>query len=91
MHEEALLRDLLSKVEEVARANGGTPVTRIHLWVGALSHFSEAALRERWSLATRQTSLQGSRLEVEMSTDPNDPRANGVVLESVDVASPGSL
>jgi hydrogenase nickel incorporation protein HypA/HybF len=90
MHEEALLRDLLRKVDEVARANGAVHVTRIQLWVGALSHFSEAALRERWSLATRETNLQGSRLEVEMSTDPHDPQADGVVLRSVDVTSSGA-
>jgi len=89
MHEEALLHDLLRKVEEVARGNGASRVTRIHLWVGALSHFSEAALRERWALATRETALDGSHLEVEMSTDPNDPRASGVILRSVDVATPG--
>jgi hydrogenase nickel incorporation protein HypA/HybF len=90
MHEEALLRDLLGKVEEVARANGATRVTRIQLWVGALSHFSEAALRERWTLATRETPLKGSRLEVEMSSDPNDPRAGGVILRSVDVTPAGT-
>jgi len=90
MHEEALLRDLLRKVEEVARTNRVAQVTRIHLWVGALSHFSEAALRERWSLATRETALKGSSLEVEMSTDPNDPQAGGVILRSVDVTALGT-
>jgi len=90
MHEEALLHDLLRKVEEVARGNGASRVTRIHLWVGAFSHFSEAALRERWALATRETALNGSHLEVEMSTDSNDPRAGGVILRSVDVGAPGA-
>jgi Zn finger protein HypA/HybF involved in hydrogenase expression len=86
MHEEALLRDLLRKVDEVARTYGASHVTRVHLWVGALSHFSDAALRERWALATRATALEGSRVEVEMSTDARDPRAGGVVLRSVEVA-----
>ena len=90
MHEETLLRDLQRKVEEVARASGATHVARILLWVGALSHFSEAALRERWAFATRETTLNGSRLEVEMSTDVHDPRASGVILRSVDVGAPGA-
>jgi hydrogenase nickel incorporation protein HypA/HybF len=90
MHEEALLRDLLRKVEEIARANGGGHVTRVQLWVGALSHLSEGTLEERWALATRETGLKGSHLEVEMSTDPHDPRAAAVVLRSVDVAAPGT-
>jgi hydrogenase nickel incorporation protein HypA/HybF len=90
MHEEALLRDLMRKVEEVARANGASHVTRVTLWVGALSHFSETALCERWALATRATRLEGSRVEVEMSTDARDPRAGGVILRSVEVVPAGT-
>jgi hydrogenase nickel incorporation protein HypA/HybF len=89
MHEEAVLRDLLRKVEEVARSNGASRVTRVHLWVGALSHFSETTLCERWALATRATALEGSKVEVELSTDARDPRAGGVVLRSVEVTPAG--
>jgi hydrogenase nickel incorporation protein HypA/HybF len=90
MHEEAVLRDLVRKVEEVARANGAERVTRVRLWVGALSHLSETGLGERWALATRATPLEGCEVEVEMSTDARDPRAGGVVLRSVDVRSTGT-
>lgn len=90
MHEEALLRDVMRKVEEVARANGGAPVTRVRLWVGALSHCSEATFCERWALATRSTFLEGSRVEVEMSSDLRDPRAGAVILRSVEVAPVGT-
>ena len=90
MHEEAILRDLVHKVQEVAQTNGGARVTRIDLWVGALAHFSESALRERWALATRATALEGSGLAVEMSNDVHDPRAQGVILRSVEVSPAGS-
>lgn len=86
MHEEALLRDLLRKVEEVARAQGSPRVARVRVWVGALAHFSETGLKNRWSIATHGTLAEGSQLEVSMSLDPNDPRSTELVLVSVDIA-----
>ncbi len=84
MHEEAILRDLVGKVTEVARENGFLKVTRVELWVGALSHFSEGSLRTRWDLAVVGTPAEGCRLELELSEDTNDPRAQGVVLIALD-------
>jgi hydrogenase nickel incorporation protein HypA/HybF len=83
MHEKAVLRDLLKKVDEVARANGFSRLTRVRLWVGALSHFSEATLREHWSDAVPGTVAEGAALDIEVSEDRTDPRAQGVVLLSV--------
>lgn len=85
MHEEALLADLLRKLDEVARAQGTAHVARVQLWVGALSHFSEAGLRNRWALVTVGTVADRARLDVTVSSDLTDPRATQLVLESVDV------
>ncbi|MGD0250499.1 MAG: hydrogenase maturation nickel metallochaperone HypA [Thermoplasmata archaeon] len=84
MHEKAVLRDLLRKVDEVARANGSSRLTRVRLWVGALSHFSESSLRDHWNDAVPGTVAEGAKLELEVSDDRTDPRAQGVVLVSVD-------
>lgn len=84
MHEEALLRDLLRKVEEVARSNRSSRIARVRLWVGALAHLADGPARERWALLTRGTVAEGSRLEIERSSDLADPRASGVVLTSLD-------
>ncbi len=88
MHEEALLRDLVRKVEEVARAHRVERVERVRLWVGALSHLTEGTLRARWSMATIGSVAEGSGLEVESSLDVHDPRAQGVVLQSLTPRSP---
>jgi hydrogenase nickel incorporation protein HypA/HybF len=90
MHEEALLRDVLRKVEEVARADPHARIVRARVWVGALSHFSESGLRNRWPTATRGTVAEGSEVEVRVSTDPHDPRAGELVLENVTLADPDS-
>ncbi len=88
MHEEALLRDIVAKVDEVARRGGGRPVTRIRLRVGALSHLTAAWLVERWPLAARGTLGEGAVVEVSSSSDPTDPQAQSVLVESIDVADP---
>jgi hydrogenase nickel incorporation protein HypA/HybF len=84
MHEEALLRHLLEKVVEVARANGLERVRRVRLWVGAFAHLSEDQLRARWALASAGTVAEGSTLDLEVSDDPTDPRAQEIVLQSLD-------
>lgn len=86
MHEEALLRDLLGKLDEVAATDGASRVTRVRVRLGALAHLTESGLRNRWPAATQGTRAEDSVLEVVVSSDPRDPRAGDVVLESVDVA-----
>lgn len=85
MHEEALLQDLLRKIEAVAGANGARRVGEVRLWVGALAHLSELQVRARWDLLTRGTVAEGARLGVELSHDLEDPRATGVVLVSLGI------
>ena len=85
MHEEAMLRDLVRKAEEVARREGATRVTRVRLWVGARSHLAGPELKDRWAHAVTGTVLSGAEVEVESSHDPIDPNAETVVLRSLDV------
>jgi hydrogenase nickel incorporation protein HypA/HybF len=85
MHEEALLRDVLRKAEEVARSERGHRVTRIRLWVGARSHLQGPELAARWADAVTGTALSGAPIEVELSADRDDPNAESVMLRSLDV------
>ncbi len=84
MHEEALLRDLVRKVGEVAHAHRAERVTRVRLWVGAFAHLSPPQLRERWTTAAADTPAERAELDIEFSHDTSDPRATGIVLVSVD-------
>jgi hydrogenase nickel incorporation protein HypA/HybF len=86
MHEEALLRDLRRKLEELAHQERASRITRVALWVGALAHVTPDTLRARWPETVAGTAAQGSALEIESSTDIHDPRAGGIVLTHVDVA-----
>ncbi|MGZ4256790.1 MAG: hydrogenase/urease maturation nickel metallochaperone HypA [Gaiellaceae bacterium] len=87
MHEKALMDDLIRKLEAEARSEGARRVTRIRVRLGALSHFTEAHFREHFEDAARGTVAEGAAVEAELRTDPTEPAAQGVVLESIDVES----
>ena len=88
MHERALMTDLMREIEAVARADGALRVTRIAVLLGALSHFTPEHFREHFVDASRGTLAEGATVEALLANDLDDPRASGVVLESVEVEVP---
>jgi len=88
MHEEALLRDLRRKVDELARAHGSAPIVRAHVALGALAHLDEPRLRALWSRAMAGGPAAGARLDVELLEGTDHPLAASVVLRSVTFADP---
>jgi len=88
MHERALMADLMREIEGVARADGATRVTRVSVRLGALSHFTEEHFREHFVDASRGTLAEGAAVDAVLASDLDDPRATGVVLESVEVEVP---
>jgi len=85
MHERKLMEDLMQKIEAEAHAAGAGRVTRIRVRLGALSHFTEAHFREHFEDASRGTVADGAAVDAEVRTDPTEPAAQGVVLESIEV------
>jgi hydrogenase nickel incorporation protein HypA/HybF len=89
MHEKALMDDVMREIDSRARAEGAVRVTRIRVRLGALSHFTPAHFCEHFEDASRGTLAEGAEVETELSVDPTEPGAQGVVLESVDIELPG--
>jgi hydrogenase nickel incorporation protein HypA/HybF len=85
VHEKALMDDLIRRLEAEAQAEGAGRVTRIRVRLGALSHFTEAHFREHFEDAARGTLAEGAAVEAVLRTDPTEPEAQGVVLESIDL------
>ena len=85
MHEQALMRDLMQKITAEAETEGATRVTRISVRLGALSHLTEAHFREHFEEASRGTVAEGAAVDAKLATDPTEPDAQGVVLESIEV------
>ena len=85
MHEQALMRDLMEKITAEASAEGAARVARIRVRLGALSHLTEDHFREHFEDASRGTVADGAAVEAELRTDPTEPDAQGVVLESIEL------
>lgn len=85
MHERALMRDVMARVEEVARTERAERVTRVTVRLGALSHFTPDHFREHFVDAARGTVAEGAAVDADVDPDPTAPRARDVVLESVEV------
>jgi hydrogenase nickel incorporation protein HypA/HybF len=81
----------MREIEGVARADGATRVTRVSVRLGALSHFTEEHFREHFVDASRGTLAEGAAVDAVLASDLDDPRATGVVLESVEVEVPDRM
>ena len=89
MHEASLMSGLMTKLESLAREQHAKRVKRVRVRLGALSHFSAEHFREHFEHASRGTLAEHALLDIELSTDIADPRAQDVVLESFDVEVAG--
>ncbi|MHC5068054.1 MAG: hydrogenase/urease maturation nickel metallochaperone HypA [Planctomycetota bacterium] len=86
MHEHGLMVALVDKVLAVARTAGAQRVTTVRVWLGALSHLTPEHFQEHYDMAAADTMAAGARLECVCDSDPAHPQADGILLESVDVA-----
>lgn len=86
MHERALMDDLVRKVLAVAEAERAARVVRIRVRLGALSHFTPEHFREHWLDASRGTVAEDAEVDATLDTELDGEAAQGVVLESVEVA-----
>jgi hydrogenase nickel incorporation protein HypA/HybF len=85
MHEQALMRDFLGRVVELAQAEGATRVTGVGVQLGALSHFTPRHFAEHFEDAARGTLAEGATVDAVLGRDIADPRAGDVVLERLEV------
>lgn len=87
MHEASLISDLMNKLETVLQGQDEAEVLSVHVTLGALSHISPEHFREHFNAAVSGTRLAQARLEVKLMDDINDPRAQDIILESVEVSA----
>jgi hydrogenase nickel incorporation protein HypA/HybF len=88
VHEQAVMRDLLERILELARSERALGVTRIQVRLGALSHFTPEHFCEHFEDASRGTPAEGAAVDAVLSYDATEAAAVGVVLESVELEVP---
>jgi len=85
MHELSLIKDLIKKIISIAREHDASKVASVTVKLGALSHVSPDYFREHFNHATRGTVAEGAQLHIKIMTDMNDPIAQEVLLENIEV------
>lgn len=89
MHDRALMRDLIGRIDELAAEEEAAAVTRIEVRLGALSHFTPEHFREHFEDAARGTRAEGAEVMATLSDDTSATDAAGVVLETIELEVPG--
>lgn len=87
MHEFSLMADLLRKIEMLSQENGNGRVLTVRVRLGALSHITPGHFAEHFTEAVRGSVAEGAELEIVQMTDVNDPAAQEIFLESVEIAA----
>jgi hydrogenase nickel incorporation protein HypA/HybF len=85
VHDQALMRDLMGRIVELAEDEGATGVTRITVRLGALSHFTPEHFLQHFEDAARGTLAEGAAVDATLDGDTTGLNAQGVVLESVEL------
>ena len=85
MHEASLMKGLMRQIETIAAGEGATKITKVSVWCGALSHMTKAHFTEHFDQAAKGTLAEGAALDVTLSDDLADHRAQDIVLESIDI------
>jgi hydrogenase nickel incorporation protein HypA/HybF len=81
----SLIHDLMRKIETIARDQNASKVASVTVRLGALAHISADHFREHFEEESKGTIADGARLEVVTLTDENDPQAQDIILDSVEV------
>lgn len=85
MHELSLFADMMNKVHQIVVENQAQRATRISVELGALSQISPSHFREHFDEAKKGTVAENAQLEVFQNEDPNDPNAQEMILQSIEV------
>ncbi len=85
MHEFSLIANLLQKIDELANKEQAGRVVGVKVKLGALAHISADHFRGHFVHGTIGTKAEGARLDVEVSLNTNDPNAQDILLDSIEV------
>jgi len=87
MHEASLMAGLMRRIDDIARAETAKRVTKITVWLGALSHMSAEHFAEHFEQAAANTIAAGAEIDATVSDDIHHANAQDVILESIEVES----
>lgn len=83
MHEQSLMKDLMLKIHQLV-SEENKPLLAVTLQLGELAHISSSHLREHFEHEIEGTALSQVKLEIEEIAGINHPRAQDIVLKSLE-------
>lgn len=87
MHEATLVKPLIAKIQQTAIENHAEKIRRVKVKLGALCHCSPEHFREHFEEGAKGTLVEGAQLEIEVLESWNNPDAEEVILDSVEIES----
>ena len=85
MHEARLVRDLVSKIEEIAEEEHVDHIEGVKIEIGAMSHVTPESLEGTFELLTHHTVAEHADLDISKGMDSAAPDAYDIRLVSVSV------
>jgi hydrogenase nickel incorporation protein HypA/HybF len=85
MHELSLLKDIFNKLASISRENNNAPIKKVNIQLGALSHISADHFCEHFNEFAKGSKAEFAALNVIESDNINDPHAQDIILESVEI------
>ena len=85
MHEQSLMTDLMKKINAIGEDGQARSIVKVRVKLGALSHISADHFKEHFVLAAKGSLAENAQLDIEKSTDLNDPQAQEILLDSVEI------
>lgn len=84
MHELSVFRDLMGKIQALAREQRARRVVAIDVRLGALCHLSPEHFREHFAQLSCGTPAEGANLRLVVGHDPTEPHAQDMILTSLE-------
>lgn len=84
MHEASLINDFMKRLQQLAVNEQTGHITRINVWLGALSHMSASHFTDHFKLAAKGTAAEHAILNITRSDNIKHPDAQHIILESVE-------
>ena len=85
MHEFTHLKYIMEKLTQISEQEGGARIAVVRVTIGALTHVSPSYFQAHFERAASGTVAQGADLVVLENMDKDDPLAQEIVLNSVDI------
>ncbi len=85
MHETALVKNLIQKLQTICAEESAERVVDISVWLGALCHMSPEHFSDHFRQEAAGTCAEQARLQIETSDDINHPNAQDVLLQSLEL------